>query len=483
MSRVVQSGPMPPEAPGSGLSPEISDSESESNEANEVNDLEAWESDDEGTWVSKPGLKWWQATFSFVVVVIGVGVMALPGLPKKGGWYMSCAAMVLLCAAVTESGIALWKGIMAGNRGHSAVKDGKAVAISSYEDLGREALGSFGESLVFVIVVLYFTGICASFADLIAGVMDNLFRDVMTMHQWMLVISPGMVALALLPNITAVARFVPVAVGCIVIFVLIMIIKSIMDGQLWEAWQDLDETKLHKLWPDSPMAMGTVVATLFGAFGVNGNVPSVLCEMEEPLDFPFAFRAAMMIVLCIYAAVMCSGYYGYGQFMQSDIILNMESFPANQAQALNTPYDQWTGPKATILGVICNSLLLVKLIVGFPLNIQVIFYSFQTWRYSKDYVPLGSWANKAMRVGTVVILVLLMLSVSEFNKLFALVCSVFGPMLQCFLPLFLSYVIRKKTGARMSGGGRRVVHAVIAVFGIFSLTIGFYMAVSDIING
>eukprot|EP00972_Heterocapsa_arctica_P013722 2024425-Heterocapsa_arctica.AAC.1 len=66
--------------------------------------------------------------------------------------------------------------------------------------------------------------------------------------------------------------------------------------------------------------MGTVVASLFGAFSVNGSVPCVLCEMQDPSEFPFAYRTAMMVVFGIYMCVMCCGYYGYGEFMQPDLL-------------------------------------------------------------------------------------------------------------------------------------------------------------------
>ena len=42
---------------------------------------------------------------------------------------------------------------------------------------------------------------------------------------------------------------------------------------------------------------------------------------------------AMTIVLVIYASVMLCGYYGYGEFMQSDIVKSMTSFPASEEQA------------------------------------------------------------------------------------------------------------------------------------------------------
>ncbi|CAE7230796.1 AVT1 [Symbiodinium sp. CCMP2592] len=188
----------------------------------------------------------------------------------------------------------------------------------------------------------------------------------------------------------------------------------------------------------------------------------------------------MTIVLLVYLAVMCCGYYGYGDFMQPDIVKSLSSFPATEEQALDVKFDDWTGPKALVLRGVCAALLLIKLIIGLPLNMMVIYYSLQTYEGTKDCFPAGSFANKIMRILVVVIAVVIGLVVTQFNKLFALVASVCGPILQCFLPIFLSYKIRKKHGARMSSWVRRFGHALIVLLGLYCLTMGFYDSVQAI---
>ena len=51
--------------------------------------------------------------------------------------------------------------------------------------------------------------------------------------------------------------------------------------------------------------MGRVVASMFGAFSVNGNVPSILCEMKDPMEFPFAYKTAArsdlgVVAFCVF---------------------------------------------------------------------------------------------------------------------------------------------------------------------------------------
>jgi len=85
-----------------------------------------------------------------------------------------------------------------------------------------------------------------------------------------------------------------------------------------------------------------------------------------------------------------------------------------------------------------------------------------------------------MRILVVGIAVAIGLVVPQFSSLFALVTSVCGPILDCFLPIFLSYKIRQKHGARMSSWVRRFAHALIVLLSLYCLTMGFYDSVQAI---
>ena len=52
--------------------------------------------------------------------------------------------MLVCFMAIMESGIAMWKGVMAGN--HAGAKDLAPKAIVSYEDFGKAAFGKTGAS-------------------------------------------------------------------------------------------------------------------------------------------------------------------------------------------------------------------------------------------------------------------------------------------------------------------------------------------------
>jgi len=55
------------------------------------------------------------------------------------------------------------------------------------------------------------------------------------------------------------------------------------------------------------------------------------------------------------------------------------------------------------------------LMVGFPVNLMVVFYSFQTFEYTRDVVPSGNAAKKPMQVTVVVIVLGIGSLISSFN--------------------------------------------------------------------
>merc|ERR1719254_321144 len=369
----------------------------------------------------------------------------------------------------------MWKGITAGNKG--SPEGGKAIV--SYEDFARAGWGMKGEACVTFMQILYFVGVCAGFEVLISQEVSNLLGGTLSVKMVLLCLSPAFAFLSLLPNVTAIAKLTPLAVVAIVAICSIIVVKSSADAQRWQQWPDLDAEELHKAWPESASGLGPVVAIMFGSFSCNANVPSIACEMKDPMQFPLALKSAMGVIATVYLLVMGAGYYGYGEFTQADIVDSLTYFPANEAEAFGTPFHEWTGGKSLVVGYVTSGLLLLKLVIGLPLNLMVVFYSFQTFKYTKDYVPVGGFANKLMRLSVVATTILIGSLVPNFGKLFALVCAVFGPLLQVFLPLFFSFRIR---GVR-SALWRQCLHGLMLLIAAFTLTFGTYESLMEIVRG
>merc|ERR1719436_957792 len=193
-------------------------------------------------------------------------------------------------------------------------------------------------------------------------------------------------------------------------------------------------------------------------------------------------KLAMSLVFLIYLAVMCIGYYAYGEFIQPDIVNSLMKFPSNQAEALGTAYSEWTGPRTRLLETILSSMLLMKIVVSLCLQYQVVFYSFQTFKYTRDIVPLGSVGNKLMRVAVVGVSVCIARVVGNFGQLFSLIMSFTGPPLHCIFPLYFSYKIRRDLGVAPTGAWRKGYHCILVCMLLFVLTIGTYESLLDILT-
>jgi len=253
-----------------------------------------------------------------------------------------------------------------------------------------------------------------------------------------------------------------------------------VDARDWQNWPDKD--RLHMTLPDHGWAvMGPIVATCFGASGMNGSVPAILCEMKNPKQMKRVLTTAVTTIVVLYLIVMGCGYYGYGQYIQDDIVDNMMRLPTNETQAFKS-FSHWTGAHAELIGDVVSVLLIVKLVIAVPLNVMAVFYSFQTLKGTSHLVPEGSLANRCLRIVITCIIISIAVSVTNFSKLFPLVASIAGPMMQTVMPLILSYKVRRQVGAKMSGCGRTVAHIFIMLLSVFSITMGFYQSLLDVLR-
>merc|ERR1712061_710243 len=112
---------------------------------------------------------------------------------------------------------------------------------------------------------------------------------------------------------------------------------------------------------------------------------------------------------------------------------------------------------------------------------MVIFYSLQTYKYSKNHFPVGSKPNILMRAIVVAMAELIVLLIPDFNKLFALVCSIFGPLLQVIFPLLFASKLRSERNVPKSNLFLRGLHASMVGVAIFTITIGFWESLSDVL--
>eukprot|EP00928_Gymnodinium_smaydae_P058856 TRINITY_DN4205_c1_g2_i1.p1 TRINITY_DN4205_c1_g2~~TRINITY_DN4205_c1_g2_i1.p1 ORF type:complete len:538 (-),score=65.72 TRINITY_DN4205_c1_g2_i1:309-1793(-) len=436
---------------------------------------------------SPDGITFTQATLSLITCIIGAGIMALPMLPKRGGCVFSVIIMVVCCYVIACSGCdGLCKAFAEYNKGKP--EDQKMQA---YDELGRRALGRPGEALVTTTMVVYFMGVLAGYVILIAEQLEGMSSKQISVQTWKCVLYLPFCGLACLRDMTTIAKLVPIAIAAAIARCFVIIGKSMLDTPVWYSWEtdehgfllgqnntSLDAT-LFQTWPVSGMALGSVTGLSFGAYGVNGNVPSVLCEMRDPSQMPRALRTSLAFCLSLYLCIMLVGHYGYGNFVQDNLLDSMSRSPANAEEAFTKPWCWWTGPCGWQAALMMQVLVLANMIISFPLNLMAVIQSFQNLDGVREYVPVGSVANYGMRITMVTIIFAISFTIDKFGLVFGLFASVCGPAIQTLFPIVFGYMIEKSLGGSVRLTPGKILSLMVACF---CMVVGFLDSMSEIKN-
>jgi len=424
------------------------------------------------------GITTLQATLSLITAIIGAGVMALPQLPSEAGLIPSMVFTVFSAVLMQECGGLLHSVTSSWNACHNQQQQ-----LETFEDFGRAALGHTGAVVVRISVISWFIGVCAGYVILMARQLQLIAGFGWNYRVWVLVISPVLWLGCMLRDLTAIAKLMPVGVVAAIGSCVLMITKAYMDVDNWQDWPEQDQAKIHSMWPEHGfMPLGSVVATLFGAFGVMGNVPTIAGEMRQPRHFPRALKVAMCIVMLLYLGIMVSGYWGYGNFIQDNILISMSQSPANAGEAFKAPVDQWTGPRSRIIPALVAWCVLVNLLLSYPLNMMCIFTSIQSLESSQQTLNPGTLANYGMRTGLMGLTIVIALAVENFSVVFSLFAALTGPLQGVFIPVVFGGMVMKKIGAEGTSLPRRIFHAVIMLYAAFCLVIGTVDAVTGVIE-
>eukprot|EP00928_Gymnodinium_smaydae_P071500 TRINITY_DN5505_c0_g1_i2.p1 TRINITY_DN5505_c0_g1~~TRINITY_DN5505_c0_g1_i2.p1 ORF type:complete len:497 (-),score=65.56 TRINITY_DN5505_c0_g1_i2:295-1785(-) len=436
---------------------------------------------------SKGGVTFTQATLSCVTCIIGAGIMALPMLPMRGGWVLSSLIMAVCCYVISVSGC---EGICSA---FAAYNEGKAddEKIQSYDDLGRIALGQPGLILVTTTQSICFIGVLAGYTILISEQLEGFSARQVSAHTWKSVLFLPLAGLSCLRDMTAVAKLIPTAVFAAVASCLLICVKAMLDSSAWADWETDEHgyllganntslnTKLFQTWPTSGMALGSVTGIIFGAYSVNGNVPSIMVEMRDPSEMPKALRFSLGICLAIYLCVMLMGHYGYGNFVQDNLLDSMTRSPANAQEAFTQPWCWWTGRCGDTAATMMQVCVFVNLVISFPLLMLAVVQSVRSIESAKKLVPSGSYADYIMRIAVIAIVFGIAFTVDNFALVFGFFCSVCGPLIQTVYPIVFGYLVERSLGipVRMTPG--KILSLTVASFCII---VGFCDSVTQLMN-
>jgi len=438
------------------------------------------------------GLTLQSTVFLMVTAIVGCGVVALPSLMKLGGWFLAPVIACVTSCAFMEVGRVLHDAITRcenpqGDQDVDPEEGFDAPVVRDFEDFGRLAAGETGGLTVRAVTTTGFFGTLVVYTILITQNVHCVLDGRLTRVQTLIMITPVLLALSMLKDLQAMAKIMPIGVFASLLSCFMICVKSGLDSRLWReaAAEDLSALdEFHSIVPAEFNCLGTIMAVLFAAYSVMGTVPSIRGKMQDPLEFPKAFNTALSIVLVVYMAVMLSAYYGYGNYVKSNVVSSMiHPFQIQHGdEGMHRPWFDKIG-----LGKMMSVLVTSYLLIGFTLFFTVVMGMVQKLRpESSICVPLSA-LNRCMRVTIVLAVSGIGLCMPHFREVMAIMASVCVTCNNVFFPLFFSHKLEwdanlKSDDPRRTSVCRNIGHFFILCLGIFCFCLGLHDSILKLIE-
>lgn len=434
--------------------------------------------------VEADGLTKCQVVIYLVTAIIGCGVVVLPSLMAIGGWVVVPAIAGVTSLAFMEIGKVMDSALSCAERKSAANK-----RFHTFEDLGEAAMGRFGVSLIRTVTGTGFSGTLIVYTMLIGQNLHGLLGRQLPMEAVMMIVTPILIFLALLKDGTL-ANIMSVGMLASLSSCVLICIKGLQDAQIWQSWPKDKHLHVHSMWPTHPAALGTVLACLFSAFSVVGTVPCIRGQMKDPTDFLPAFHLSLWIVLAMYWAVMLSGYWGYGNFVQHNVVDSMMFPPRTPQEAMDSQETQARdNVVSNPIGVLMAVLVTTYLFLGFSLFFKCILGMMQKLLHSRSregsllnfIYEEGTWGNSILRSLLVIMVVLIGLAVPHFRDIMAIMSSVCCSCNNVFFPLLFAMKL-EPPGSATRSHLRRLCHLGIVLLGVFCFCLGLWSSLSNLVR-
>jgi amino acid permease len=436
---------------------------------------------------SDSGITKLEVILSLVTAIIGCGIVALPGLMKKAGWYLGPAIAVFTGFCFMEVGCFMHEAIT--RRDENPEVEEK---IGSFDDFGHAAYGEVGVTMVKSVVTFMFFGYMIVYQVLIGNNISVLLPmdtcDKPQVGVLMFCISPILCGLGMLKDMAAIAKFMPIGAACAIGGCILICYGGLADAQTrTDSWMNgeewTDNERLFNFWPESFSALGTVIAVVFASYAVMGTVPTIRSEMRDQREFPSAFRIAICIVLGLYVAAMVCGYAAYGNFVKDNVVNSMAQYPKDLVEAreaIKEGTSVFTGPTSPYVGRIMALMVIINLILSFPVYFQCVIRSVERMSPEAGWATFGNSANVLLRVILILSATTIGALVPYFRDVLAILASVACSCNNILFPLFFAYKLN--AGLVTMGPAKKVAHFAIISLALVCLVLGLIDAVGGLIK-
>jgi amino acid permease len=395
---------------------------------------------------------------NLILTAVGVGIFALPTAISNVGWLVGLFLLLLTGWLAEYMTYLIWRSMI------------ERPKVTSYAELGKEALGVPGQVVVGLSVYVCLIAICAILLILISQALVTLFGTV-TQAQWTWIAALILLPLAWLPTLKEVGIVSWIGLGAASLIAVVVCIAAIMNATD-------DDAVLHGSVVVAVNSFGNFAKafTLFmNGFAVAGVVPTIINNMRSPEKFPKVSVAGFLFIAVIFAFVGFSGYLGWGDvFLQSeyDNVLVVLSLSTNIPTVLSTI------AQAAII-VVCVSHFLIMfnpVAVGSESGLDFMFSKLFKGKTISVCAVLAS--KMILRVLLLGLCLALALLVPDFGKLVSILGATVVMLLQLIYPVvfFLLLVKQPYKSAYDKVVGYTII-SIALVLAVFGMGVGMWVLV------
>lgn len=440
------------------------------------------------------GLSIQSAIFLMVTAIVGCGVVALPSLMKLGGWVVPAIMAAVTSLAFMEIGTVLHSAISRCENPRVSSKED--VAIGCFEDFGRAAFGQSGALCVRAVTTTGFVGTLVVYTILISQNVYSFLNGAVSRMVTLAIVTPLLLSLAMLKDLQAMAKIMPIGVFASMTSCVLICVKAALDARLWRDRPAEERIALHSLWPEELDSLGTIIAVLFAAYSVMGTVPSIRGQMQDPHAFPTAFRTAIAVVFVVYMAVMTIGYYGYGNYVQDNVVSSMMHPHLAIIQLDGTEDHKHSKQKHAAkswmeellhnaLGTLMAGLVSTYLLIGFALFFACVMGLLQNIRPTSVVCVPNSWQNRGLRIFLVLAVSGVGLMVPHFREVMAIMSSICCSCNNVFFPLIFAHKLESElpeNDETRTSCIRRIAHVFIFLIAVYCFCMGLHDSVLKLVK-
>jgi vesicular inhibitory amino acid transporter len=282
-----------------------------------------------------------QCIFNFVNILMGVGLLGLPYVFKKGGWLGGSLCLFLFSAAAWRTSILIGRELNGDPRPchyfhdspyKSLLLPGSAAnarmlpPTTSFPDIARTSFGDGGTILI--AVILYFELFICICVLLVAmgDHLHKLFPTIPFNAHTTVVAFISLVPTVLLKTPALLSYLSMVGTISTGVLVAAVILSYVFEGDMTEEIAEregiVDGGPYHEVWDPSGIAIALGMVSY--CFSGHAIVPAIYTTMEKPQEFEQMVTVSFIIVVFSCFSMAFSGYIMFGSLVDEEVTLSLE---------------------------------------------------------------------------------------------------------------------------------------------------------------